>query len=123
VATDDIAATAANLLLRASWDGQQDLPVVGPDELSPWQMAEVMSEVLERPVAYRQIPPVTFAARMQQFGLSGGFVRGLLDMSRAQDDGIYDSLVPGEPPTPTGPASFRRWCGTVLTPALPAPRE
>lgn len=52
-ATRDIAATAARLLLDGSWTGQDDVPLVGPDDLSPEGMARVVSEVLDRPVRVR----------------------------------------------------------------------
>ena len=38
-----------------SWTGQAQVPVFGPDRISPNAMAAVMSEVLGRPVAFRQL--------------------------------------------------------------------
>jgi uncharacterized protein YbjT (DUF2867 family) len=52
VATRDIASTAANLLTDLTWTGQENLPVFGPDRLTPDGMAEVISQELGRPVAY-----------------------------------------------------------------------
>jgi len=46
VATRDIAAKAAELLLDDSWGGQSGVPVVSPDALTPDGMAQVVSEVL-----------------------------------------------------------------------------
>lgn len=56
VATPDIAAVAAELLLDRSWDGQEGVPVIGPDELSPNALVRVMAEVLERPVRFQKVP-------------------------------------------------------------------
>src|SRR5580700_5577138 len=46
VATRDIAATAARLLLDPSWSGVGEVPSLGPEDLSFNDMAQIMSEVL-----------------------------------------------------------------------------
>lgn len=56
VATSDIADVAADLLLDRSWDGQEGVPVVGPDELSPNEMAGVIAEVLGRQARFQEVP-------------------------------------------------------------------
>jgi uncharacterized protein YbjT (DUF2867 family) len=50
-ATRDIAATAARLLLDDSWSGFDEVPVLGPEDLSSNDMARIMSEVLGTPGA------------------------------------------------------------------------
>jgi uncharacterized protein YbjT (DUF2867 family) len=55
-ATRDIAATAARLLLDDSWSGQGHVAVLGPEDLSFNDMAQIMSEVLGQPVRFQQIP-------------------------------------------------------------------
>jgi uncharacterized protein YbjT (DUF2867 family) len=55
-ATRDIAAVAAKLLLDPSWSGQGSVPVLGPEDLSFNDMAQIMSQVLGRPVRFQQIP-------------------------------------------------------------------
>lgn len=54
VAARDIAEIAARLLTDRSWAGQENLPLFGPDRLTPDEMEQTMSDVLGRPVAYRQ---------------------------------------------------------------------
>lgn len=49
VATRDIAAVAARLLLDGTWTGQQEVPLLGPEDLSPIDMAAIVSEVLGTP--------------------------------------------------------------------------
>ncbi|MFE3634382.1 NAD(P)H-binding protein [Streptomyces cellostaticus] len=116
VATRDIAAVAAELLLDGSWSGQGAVPVAGPDELTPDGMAEVLSEVLERPVRCQELSLDAYRMAMTRRGMSGAWARGLADMVAAQNDGIYDAerrtLVT---PAPTG---FRQWCHDVLRPAV-----
>jgi uncharacterized protein YbjT (DUF2867 family) len=116
VATRDIAAVAARLLLDDSWSGQDSVPVIGPDDLSPNDMAQIMSEVLERPVRFQQVPGADYKATMMQYGMTEAWAQGLVDMAAAQNDGIYDA----GPRTPqcTSPTSFRQWCEDVLKPAV-----
>jgi uncharacterized protein YbjT (DUF2867 family) len=46
IATRDIAAAASRLLLDASWSGAGEVPLLGPEDLSFNDMAEIMSQVL-----------------------------------------------------------------------------
>src|SRR5580692_4758249 len=55
-ATRDVAATAARVLLDDSWRGPGHVAVLGPEDLSFNDMAQIMSEVLGQPVRYQQIP-------------------------------------------------------------------
>ncbi|QUW95481.1 NAD(P)H-binding protein [Streptomyces sp. V17-9] len=115
-ATADIAATAARLLLDDTWTGRADVPVVGPDALTPEGMAEVLSEVLGRPVRVRETTPEAYRASALRFGASGASAQGLADMASAMDaQGFYGAAEPSTPDT--APTSFRRWCEEVLRPA------
>jgi uncharacterized protein YbjT (DUF2867 family) len=118
VATRDIAAVAAGLLLDDSWSGQGGVPVIGPDALSPDGMAEVLSEVLERPIRFQQIGGEAYRATMTQYGMSDAWAQGLVDMAIAQNEGIYDAEQRAlRSAAPTG---FRQWCEDVLKPAVSA---
>ncbi|EOD62934.1 NAD(P)H-binding protein [Amycolatopsis vancoresmycina] len=115
IATRDIAATAAGLLTDRSWTEQADVPVFGPDRLTPEGMAEVLSEELGRPVAYQRITLAGFAAMRRSQGASERLVADAAEMFAAQDDGIYDA----DWATATIAATdFRTWCREVLKPAL-----
>jgi uncharacterized protein YbjT (DUF2867 family) len=116
VATRDIAVVAARLLLDDSWSGQDSVPVVGPDDLSPSEMAQIMSEVLERPVRFQQVTAADYKATLLQYGMTEAWAQGLADMAAAQNDGIY-TAEPHTPPSTT-PTSFRQWCQEVLKPAV-----
>jgi uncharacterized protein YbjT (DUF2867 family) len=115
-ATRDIAATAARLLLDSSWSGQGHLAVLGPEDLSFNDMAHIMSEVLEKPVRYEQIPFDALKARLLQSGMSPAFAAGYVEMMVAKNNGLDNA----EPRTPenTTPTSFRQWCEEVLKPAV-----
>lgn len=116
-ATRDIAAAAARLLLDPTWTGRADVPLVGPDELTPEGMARVMAEVLERPVGYRRATAEEYRASLARSGASEGWARSVSDMVRAIDEqGFYGADAPSTPEwAPTG---FRQWCEEVLEPAV-----
>jgi uncharacterized protein YbjT (DUF2867 family) len=115
-ATRDIAAVAAKLLLDDSWSGQASVPVLGPEDLSYNDMAQIMSEVLGRPVRFQQIPGEALKARLTGFGMSEAMAQGAVDMLLAKNQGLDNA----EPRTPqsTTPTSFRQWCEEALKPAV-----
>jgi uncharacterized protein YbjT (DUF2867 family) len=115
-ATRDIAAVAAKLLLDDSWSGQGAVPVLGPEDLSLNDMAQIMSEVLGRPVRFQETPIESFRATLTQSGLSEAMAQGMVDMMVAKNNGLDNA----EPRTPesTTPTSFRQWCEEVLKPAV-----
>jgi uncharacterized protein YbjT (DUF2867 family) len=117
-ATRDIATAAARLLLDHSWDGQDSVPVLGPEDLAYDDMAHILSEVLGRPIRYQQVPGRTFEATLMQHGMSRAWAQGLVHLMARVDQGLYNA----EPRTPqsTTLTSFRQWCEDVLKPALVA---
>ena len=115
-ASQDIATVAARLLLDGKWTGHGSAAVLGPEDLSPNDMAQTVSEVLGKPVRFQQIPLDAFKARMLDNGASEAMAQGLVDMARAKNEGLDN----GEPRTAenTTPTSFRQWCQQVLKPAV-----
>jgi uncharacterized protein YbjT (DUF2867 family) len=116
VATRDIAAAAARLLLDRSWSGVDSVPLLGPEDLSNNDMAQIISDVLRKPVRFQQVPGEAFKAQLTGFGMSDAMARGMLEMIVAKDNGLDNA----EPRTPqaTSPTSFRQWCEEVLKPAV-----
>ncbi|MGW4641345.1 NmrA family NAD(P)-binding protein [Sphaerisporangium sp. NPDC004334] len=115
-ATRDIAAVAADLLLDGSWTGQESVPIHGPEDLSHNDMAQIMSEVLRRPIRYQQVTGVEYKATLIRHGATEACAQGIVDMSAAVDQGLYDT----DPRTPrsTTPTTFRQWCEDTLKPAV-----
>jgi uncharacterized protein YbjT (DUF2867 family) len=115
-ATRDIAAVAAGLLLDSSWSGQESVPVLGPEDLSCNDMAQIMSEVLGKPVRCQHTSGEAFKAQLIQNGMSGAMAQGMLDMAIAKDNGLDNA----EPRTArsTTPTTFRQWCAEELKPAM-----
>lgn len=115
-ATRDIAATASRLLLDDSWTGIGHVAVLGPEDISYNDMAEILSDVLGKPVRFQQIPSEALKRRMLQAGTSEAMTQGVVDMWAAKTSGLDNA----EPRTPeaTTPTSFREWCQAVLKPAV-----
>ncbi|MFG2138225.1 NAD(P)H-binding protein [Streptomyces sp. NPDC048650] len=118
VATRDIAATAARLLLDDSWEGAGQVPCLGPEDLTPIEMAQILSEVLGTEIGYRQIPGSAFKERLTGFGTTDAMAQGMVDMFDAKNKGLDNA----EPRTAesTTPTTFRQWCEEVLKPAVTA---
>jgi uncharacterized protein YbjT (DUF2867 family) len=115
-ATRDIATVAARLLLDDSWSGAGHVAVLGPEDLSFNDMAQIMSEVLGKPVHYQQIPAQALKDRLTGAGMSDAMAQGTVDMMVAKDQGLDNA----EPRTPesTTPTTFRQWCEETLKPAI-----
>ncbi|MGW4907503.1 NAD(P)H-binding protein [Streptomyces sp. NPDC004270] len=116
VAARDIAATAVRLLLDGTWTRSGEVACLGPEDLSPNDMARIVSEVLGTEVGYRQITGAALKERMTGFGMSEGMAQGLVDMFEAKNRGLDNA----EPRTAgsTTPTTFRQWCEEVLKPAV-----
>jgi uncharacterized protein YbjT (DUF2867 family) len=117
IATRDIAGSAVGLLTDLSWTGQENLPVFGPDRLTPDGMAEVISQELGRPVAYRRMGIDDYASLLRSQGAGEQTVKDITEAFAAQDHGIYDEDWAAAEPAPT---DFRTWCRNVLKPAAEA---
>ena len=115
-ATRDIAAAGARLLLHRDWTGSGEVPVLGPEDISPIEMAQVMSEVLGRPIRYQRQLYEDLSAELIGYGLDKDFAAGMADMMRAKDDGL-DAGVLRTPDNSLG-MTFRQWCTDVLKPAV-----
>jgi uncharacterized protein YbjT (DUF2867 family) len=118
VATRDIAAAAARLLLDASWTGFEEVPLLGPEDLSFDDMAEIMSAVLGKEVRFQRTTFEAYKERFVSFGMSDAMAQGMTDMAWAKNEGL-DNGVQRTPENST-PTSFRQWAGEVLKPAVTA---
>lgn len=115
-ATCDIGAVASRLLANDVWTGQETVPVLGPEDLSPNEMAALISEVLGRETRYQQISLETFKAQLLAQGISPSFAAGYVDMMRAKGEGM-DNVGHQSAGTRT-PTTFRQWCEAELKPAV-----
>jgi uncharacterized protein YbjT (DUF2867 family) len=115
-ATRDVAAVAARLLLDPSWSGVDEIPILGPEDLSFNDMAAIMSEVLGKPVRFQETAMDDMRAMMTGRGASEGMVQAMVNMLTAKHEGM-DHMVARTPLT-SSPTSFRQWCEEVLKLAM-----
>jgi uncharacterized protein YbjT (DUF2867 family) len=116
VATRDIAAAASRLLLDDGWSGVDEVPLLGPEDLSFNDMAEIASEVLGKDVRFQQTTFEAYKARFLGFGMSDAMAQGMTDMAWAKNEGLDNAVQ--RTPENTTPTSFRHWCEEVLKPAV-----
>ncbi len=116
VATRDIAAAASRLLLDARWSGVEEVPLLGPEDLSYNDMAQIMSQVLGKDVRFQQITFEAYKDRFIRLGTSDAMAQGYTDLAWAKNEGL-DNGVQRTPQNST-PTSFRQWSEEVLKPAV-----
>ena len=116
VATRDIAGAAARLLLDDRWTGTGEVPLLGPEDLSFNDIAEIISGVLGKQVRFRQITFEAYKERFVGFGMSDAMAQGMTDMAWAKNEGLDNAVL--RTPANSTPTSFRQWCDEVLKPAV-----
>ena len=115
-ATRDMGAAATRLLRDRTWTGHEDIPVLGPEDLSSNDIAAIVSEVVGREVRYIQVPFEAFKSQLMQNGMSDEFAQAYVDMMRAKNEGMDNVAARG--PENVGSTSFRRWAEEELRPAV-----
>ena len=110
----DIAAVAAALMLDPDRAPGQTLPLTCRDALTYEQMAELMSDVFDREVIFRQQALHEVKANLHQSGLPDWHIQIILQFNRAFDEG-YGSEVHDHVQDILGrqPLSFRDYLETA----------
>ena len=115
-ATRDTGAAAAGLLIDRSWSGREDVPVLGPEELSYADLAAIVSEVIGREVRYEHQTYEAYKEAAMARGLTDAFAQGFVDMLRAKEEGMDN--VASRATAIIGPTSFRQWAEEELRLAI-----
>lgn len=118
VATRDIAAEAARLLLNPTWTGREDVALLGPEDLSFNDMAAIITDVLGTAIRFQQVPADQQRDGFLGRGYSEAMADGMVDMAVAKDDGLDNAVV--RTPDNTTPTTFREWAEDTLKPAFTA---
>ena len=117
-ATRDVAAFAAKLLLDSSWSGVDSVPMIGPADVSNEEVAQTISEVLSKPIGFRELPVDALKVMMLKRGASQGMAQAMADMMTAKNEGMDNVVKRTQALSDLNPTSFRQWCEDVLKPAL-----
>ena len=109
IATQDIAAWAAEALLKLAFTGKQARELQGQRDLTYREAASVIGKAIDKPdLAYMQLPPTQIKPALQQIGMSGNMADLLLEMSDALNSGYMAALEPrsAQNTTPTALETF-----------------
>ena len=116
VCTADIAGKAVQYLTDRSWRDQGHVALHGPANVSFDEMAAVLSEVLEKPIRYVQVPDEAVVDNMKRAGLSEGFA--LTYARLLTKEGIEAYAIEPRTPETTTPTTLREWAAAALVPAF-----
>lgn len=116
VAAADIAEAAARRLLDPRWRGQQVRYLLGPEDISYEEIADVLSEELGRPVDYVEVSLEQAYTALVDQGLNAEAARSLNELNDWTRRGMpgHDAKRTEETTTPT---SFRQFVRAVFKPA------
>lgn len=106
IATDDIAAVAAQALLARDWTGIAVRELLGQRDISHREVARLIGEAIGQPaLPYVQLPEADMGEALVGAGLSPSFVALYLEMTRAFNE---ERIGPREGRTPanTTPTRF-----------------
>jgi uncharacterized protein YbjT (DUF2867 family) len=118
VATRDIAAVAVRLLLDDTWTGSEEVPLLGPEDLSFLDVAATIADVIGRPVRYQQTSPEANLKIALDQGVSEAMAHGRVDMGTAVNQGLYAGVSRTPRLSALTPTTFRQFCGETLKPAV-----
>jgi uncharacterized protein YbjT (DUF2867 family) len=106
----DVAAVAAVALTRAGHEGQA-YALTGPEALTMGEMTRILSEALDMPIRYVDVPEAEFALQLREQGLPDYVADGLVGVFSAIRAGkladVSDEVmrVTGRPAR-----TFEAWC-------------
>ncbi|MVA22038.1 NAD(P)H-binding protein [Agrobacterium vitis] len=115
-ATRDVAAVAVDLLKKPTWSGVEEIPMLGPEDLSFRKMMAIASDVLGQPIEYHEMSDEDLRGMMLKRGASEGMASAMVNMMLAKKEGI-DHLASAADRR-NNPTTFRTWCEDVLRPAV-----
>lgn len=117
IAARDIGRVAAERLADPAWTGQHEQELHGPEDLSMEDVAEILSDVLDRNIAYVKCSQVQMRQFLLDQALSENAADSLLEMYEAAESG---RLKPAQPRSEesTTPTTLAEFAHDVLLPAV-----
>lgn len=109
IASRDIGATAAELLLKPDFSGKEARELLGQRDVNYREAASVIGKAIGRPdLAYAQLPPQQLKPALMQMGMSSNMADLLLEMAEALNSGHMVALEPrsARNTTPTSLETF-----------------
>jgi uncharacterized protein YbjT (DUF2867 family) len=109
IATHDIGATAAELLLKLHFAGKETRELLGQRDVNYQEVASVVGKAIGKPdLAYAQLPAQQLKPALIQMGMSSNMADLLLEMAEALNSGYMVALEPrsARNTTPTSLETF-----------------
>jgi uncharacterized protein YbjT (DUF2867 family) len=117
VATRDIGAAAADVLLRLAFQGKQTQELQGQRDLDYSEAATIIGKAISKPdLGYIQGPDNQIRAAMVQMGMSDNFAGLILEMAGALNTGHMRALEP-RAASNTTPTKFETFVAEFFVPA------
>lgn len=116
IATKDIAAVAAETLLKRAETGKIIRGLHGPADLTYGQIAQILGNAAGRPIQYVQISPEQARKSYLEMGLSPAFADAYVEMGTAfsKPGGIAEPRTAAT----TTPTTLEEWAKQEFVPAL-----
>jgi uncharacterized protein YbjT (DUF2867 family) len=120
IASRDIGAAAAELLLRRDFQGKQRRELLGARDVTYAQVARVVGAAIGKPdLTYQQVPAAQIKPALMQMGMSANMADLLLEMSEALNSGYMRALEPRSAQNTT-PTTIESFVSEVFVPAYRA---
>jgi len=116
VCTADIAEAAAKALRDRQWQGQHVRHLLGPEDISQLDIAQILSDELNRQIDYIEVTPQQAYDGLGQMGFSKPVADSFLEMYEWSRAGLPGNDAVRTPETTT-PTSFRQFAREVFKPA------
>jgi uncharacterized protein YbjT (DUF2867 family) len=120
IATRDIGAAAADLLLKLDFSGKQSRELLGQRDLDYREIASIVGKAIGRPqLAYVQLPPEQLKPVLVQMGMSANMADLLLEMADGLNSG-HMTVLETRSPSNTTPTSFETFVAEEFVPRFQA---
>jgi uncharacterized protein YbjT (DUF2867 family) len=118
ITTEDIAAAAAEHLLKLDFSGHQARELQGQRDISYAEVARIVGGAIGKlSLSYMQLPNEQFIEALTQMGFSRSFAGLMVEMTDALNDGRMRALEPRTVGNTT-PTSFETFVQDVFVPAF-----
>lgn len=118
IATKDIAAAAAEHLLKLDFSGHQTRELQGQRDLSYAEATGMIGSAIGKPsLSYGQLPNEQFVEALTQMGMSRAFAELMVEMTNALNAGHMRALEPRSAANTT-PTAFEAFVQDVFVPAF-----
>jgi uncharacterized protein YbjT (DUF2867 family) len=120
IATRDIGAAAAELLLKPDFTGKQTRELLGQRDVTYTELSSIVGNAIGKPgLSYTKLPALMLRPALKQIGMSGSMVDNLLEMAEALNSGYMVALEPRSAANTT-PTSIETFISEEFVPRFQA---